>query len=191
MTVTISGDTGISEISGAAATSNLGSVKINPVNAAPGSVIQTVQTFMSNTYFTSSGNFVTVPALNTLITPYFSTSKILVLLDIKVGMLAYQCRGRIVRNGIAIALGDAAGTRPRGTFYVNNYYEGQEQYSVSSGISQFLDSPATTSPCVYSVQLAAYSTNQTWINRPNTWQDVGGNYAGTMSSSMTLMEIRQ
>jgi hypothetical protein len=191
MTVTISGDTGISEISGVDATGNLGNEKINPVNAAPGSVIQTVQTVMSNTFTMTGGTFTEVSALNTLITPYFSNSRILVLLDIKVGMSVYQCRGRLLRNGTGIALGNAAGTRPIGTFYVNPYYETQEQYSVCSGISQFLDSPATTTPCVYSVQIASYSSNQALVNRPSTWQDVGGIYAGTMSSSMTLMEIKQ
>jgi len=190
MTV-ISGDTGISRISGADATGNLGNEKINPINAAPGSVVQVVQTVMSNTFTMTGGTFTTVPALNTLITPYFSNSRILVLLDIKVGMSAYQCRGRLLRNGTGIALGNAAGTRPIGTFYVNCYYESSEVFSASSGISQFLDSPATTSPCVYSVQIASYSTNSVFANRPGTWQDVGGVYAGTMSSSMTLMEIKQ
>jgi hypothetical protein len=62
MAVTISGDTGISDISGAVATGNLGNVKINPINAAPGSVIQTVQTVMSNTFSMTAGTFTTVPA---------------------------------------------------------------------------------------------------------------------------------
>ena len=195
MTVTISGDTGISEISGADATGNLGSVKINPVNAAPGSVIQTIQTVMSNTFSMTGGTFATVSALNTLITPYFSNSKILVLLDVKVGMSVYQCRGRLLRNGTAIALGDAAGNRPIGTFYINPYYDGTgEIYSTTSGISQFLDSPATTSPCVYSVQIASHTgTVRVYINRGHTVQDSGDGieFSGTMTSSMTLMEIRQ
>ena len=192
MAVTISGDTGISNISGATATGNLGNVKINPINAAPGSVIQTVQTVMSNTFSMTAGTFTQVPALNTLITPYFSNSKILVLLDVKVGMLYYQCKGKLLRNGIGIALGDAAGNRAIGTFWINSYYNATgEQYSVNSGISQFLDSPATTSPCVYSVQIASYAPSYGYVNRSHSWQDVGGNYDGTMSSSMTLMEIKQ
>jgi hypothetical protein len=192
MTVTISGDTGISDISNVVATGNLGNTKINPINAAPGSVIQTVQTVMSNTFSMTGSSFTEVPALNTLITPYFSNSKILVLLDVKVGMSAYQCRGKLLRNGTGLALGDAAGTRPIGTFYINPYFNGTgEIYSVTSGISQFLDSPATTSPCVYSLQIASYSTNSVFVNRSNSWQDVSGNYDGTMSSSMTVMEIKQ
>jgi len=107
-------------------------------------------------------------------------------------MLYYQCKGKLLRNGIGIALGDAAGGRAIGTFWINSYYNSTgEQYSVNSGISQFLDSPATTSPCVYSVQIGSYAPSLGYVNRSYVWPDVGGNYEGTMSSSMTLMEIKQ
>jgi hypothetical protein len=193
MAVTISGDTGVSNISNANSLGNLGTARINPINAAPGSVIQVVQTVMSNTFNNSGPTLSEVSALNTSITPFFANSKILVLLDIKVGVLYYQVKGKLLRNGTGIALGDAAGTRPVSTFYSNNYYVNTgEYYSLTPTGSIFLDSPATTSPCVYSVQISSYTGSQAFVNRSYQWLDGGtGDYDATASSSMTLMEIRQ
>jgi hypothetical protein len=193
--ITLSGDTGISNISNAVTTGNiLDGSKLNPVNAVSGSVIQVVQTVMSNTFFMTGVTFTEVTPLRTAITPLFSNSKILVLLDVKAGMQSYLFRGKLLRNGGGIALGDAAGTRPLGSISLNAYSSGQEAYNVLSGVTQFLDSPATTSPCVYSFQIACHDPSvQAFINRSYYWQDSGDgvSYDSVMTSSMTLMEIRQ
>jgi hypothetical protein len=193
--ITLSGDTGISNISNAVSTGNSDLSKLNAVNALPGSVIQVVQTIMSNTFSVSpaAGTFSEVTPLTTIITPQFATSKILVLSDIKIGTSTYMLKGKLLRNGAPLALGDAAGTRARASFFYNTYSIGSEVYNVGSGVTQYLDSPNSTGPCVYSIQLAAYSTYVAYVNRASTWQDggSGAGYDGTSTSSITLMEIRQ
>jgi len=193
--ITLSGDTGISNISNAVTTGNiLDGSKLNPVNAVSGSVIQVVQNVMSNTFFVLGTTFTTVTPLTTSITPLFPNSRILVLMDIKAGLSNYLFRGRLLRNGIPIALGDAAGTRPIGSINFAMYTVNYDNYHVASGVTQFLDSPSTTSSCVYSFQMASYDAAQyVYVNRSHTWQDSGDGvtYDGTTTSSITLMEIRQ
>jgi hypothetical protein len=138
--ITLSGDTGISNISNAVLTGNLDLSKLNAVNALPGSTIQVVQTVMSNTFSVSGSTFTEVTPLTTAITPLFSNSKILVLMEVKAGQQSYLFRGKLLRNGVGIALGAANGSRPLGSISLNMYASGVENYNVTSGVTQFLDS---------------------------------------------------
>jgi hypothetical protein len=54
-----------------------------------------------------------------------------------------------------------------------------------------MDSPATTSPVTYQVQMAAYNGQTVYLNRSALWQNGGtsGGYDATPVSTITAMEI--
>jgi hypothetical protein len=161
-----------------------------PILNSTGSILQVVQTVKSDTFSLTSTTYTDVTGLSATITPSSSSSKILVLCDIKLGHnVDYDPHFRIVRNSTAIHLGDAAGTRPRGSGVFTAYAgSGTYGYSIGSAIANALDSPSTTSAVTYKIQIATYSPNTVYVNRSNRFQD-GGTYDTTVPSSITLMEI--
>jgi hypothetical protein len=154
-----------------------------------GSVLQVVQTVKTDTFSMTGATFTDVTGLSVSITPISATSKILVMVNGIAGYTTYILRARLMRDATAIALGDAAGSRPRGTLTASGYAGGSDDaYQHIPFSINFLDSPATTSLTTYKLQIATYSTNAAYINRSHQWQNTS-EYDGTMSSTITVMEI--
>ena len=82
-----------------------------------GKILQVVSTAKTDTTSTTSLNtFVDISGMSVSITPSSSSNKILVIVDMRLGVnenrnVAY----RIMRGSTAIYIGDAAGSRTRGT----------------------------------------------------------------------------
>jgi hypothetical protein len=145
----------------------------NP-QAAPSKVLQVVNA-TTNTQTSNSTSTYADTNLTATITPLFSTSKILVIID-QCGV--YRTNGnnsnavniKIVRNSTdLIFIGKSAG-----------YSSTTQDLSIGSVSSNYLDSPATTSSVTYKTQFACQN------NTAYAFVQVFGD-----TSTITLMEIAQ
>lgn len=162
--------------------------KLLPVNAVPGSPIQVVQTIKSDTYATTSTGYVDVPGLSVSITPMYSTSRILVLGQIALGMsttAAYTVFGRLIRNGTAIDIADtSASNRDRGTFsWQSGGIEGPMMQPI-----MYMDVPSTTAALTYTIQIKAENPQTAYINR-GVEADGDSGITPRVASSIIVMEI--
>jgi hypothetical protein len=148
------------------------------VQASAGVVLQVVQANLTTSVTTTSSTLVTT-GLTASITPKFSTSKILVLINMQ---SCYKTASAGINGAIQLALYRGAG--------VVQYITDLASYtaaatSISMPInSQYLDSPATTSSTAYTVYFA--SANSGGVGATvNTYNLSQSNNVSTI----TLMEI--
>jgi hypothetical protein len=160
-----------------------------PKAALPtGSVLQVVQTVKTNTFSTASTSFVDVTGLSVSITPTSATSKILVLMDVKLGsdtnVSGYL---KILRDSTSIYIGDADGSCQRATYANSDDPSAQWPYQA---VGNYLDSPATTSSITYKIQILSEpieNTGTVYINRGGDSSTTAA--GGRTASSITVMEI--
>lgn len=154
-----------------------------------GSVLQVVSATKTDTFSTSGTTFVDITGISVSITPKAAANKILIIATISIGpdSGAASLTMRFVRDSTVIAIGDAAGNRPRGT---GNAYCGDSAGDASyvpSAIS-FLDSPNTTSATTYKVQANSSTASTVYVNRTDRDANLSGYDARTVST-ITVMEI--
>ena len=157
-----------------------------------GSVLQVKQTVVTNTFSTTvGGGFVEMTDFRTTITPSSTSSKILVKGSLNVGQDYWQVRGKILRDGTAIGLGETAGSRIPVTWNINTYDGGSASayYWMNRVSFEYLDSPSSTSPLEYSLNIGGYSASYAvYLNRTGYVSD-NSTYYGRPISTLTLMEI--
>jgi hypothetical protein len=184
----------VGSISGLGTNNNVVTVPTGHTIKQPGSVLQVVQTVKTDATAMSSGAvWADIPGMSATITPKFSTSKILVMVDVKIAgtVDSSTVRAKLIRNATDIYVGDAASSRPRvmGAFYINN--AGAGIYYMAQCGGNYLDSPATTSATTYKVQIGGDGNSTVaYINRTQGDRD-NAYYDGRGVSSITLMEIAQ
>ena len=176
---------------------NSSNVVVSKIDSAgefvhPGSVIQVVNVTKTDAGIITGAQWNDVPGLSLSITPRYSTSKILVMADVKAAADtdASVVRSRILRDSTAIGIGDASSNRPRSLseFYMTS--SGGPYYVAQLG-GNIWDSPNTTSLITYKVQLGGdLNTSTVFINRTEGDRDTTY-YDGRFISSITLMEIAQ
>jgi len=168
--------------------------KILPVDGAPsgggGGIIQVINTIKTDTFSTSANlnTKETITGLTATITPKFSTSKILISMNLLVGSSQdTTIGGTIERGSTPIGIADARGNRTRNTFGCGQPTTGQtwRSHSVSHTI---LDSPNTTSATTYSVKIGGNGSATIYINREGRDTD-NATDTTIASSTLTLMEI--
>jgi hypothetical protein len=141
--------------------------------------VQVQSTVKVDGFTTASTSFIDISGLSVSITPKFTTSKILVLLNTYTG---FNGSGdiliNIVRNGTAISQSTGA------TANTTMYGQVGSLYGIANTTSVFLDSPAITSSIIYKAAMRVESGTAS-INRR-----AGDTYYGT-TSSITVMEIAQ
>ena len=176
----------------------MSTLKVNDIQTITGTpnrgkILQVVQTVKSDTFATSFGAlWGDLPGLSVNITPRSTSSRILVLLDIKfIGDTDVSIsRIKLVRNSTDIYIGDAAGSRTRSSGaqnYITSAGSGGFNVLASGGI--YLDSPATTSATTYKVQ-GGGDNNATIFFLNRTESDRDTTYADTRTaSSITVMEV--
>ena len=149
------------------------------VQASAGVVLQVVSTTKNDAFSTASTSFVDVTGLSVSITPKFTTSKILVIVNMQVSAPSNNFMPvNLVRNTTAIAQ-PASGTYPSSMHgYPGDISDGSSLFSIGMN---YLDSPANTSATTYKIQ--TYVTSGTGY--VNTRSGSGGNQISTI----TLMEI--
>jgi hypothetical protein len=160
-----------------------------------GKILQVVSTTKTDTFSASvaQGTSTPITGLSVTITPNSASSNILVI-----GQINGSSDGAseaavtvLTRNGAAICVGDAAGSRSlatSGSGYTASA-TGYKESPYSIGIL-FLDSPATTSSTTYAVEIGStiFGTSGVFVNTgPNTTLDRTDVWRTT--SSITVMEV--
>ena len=157
-----------------------------------GKILQVVQAVKTDTASTTSGTYVTISGLSVNITPSATSSKILVIADVKAGNdggNGYYLQ--IVRDSTAIYVGDAATGKQQ---CIQQTYGGGDTgeglYGMAKMGGTFLDSPNTTSQVTYAVQflrLGGNSPQTLYVNRVGS--ESAGQYVGRAASSITAIEV--
>jgi hypothetical protein len=152
-----------------------------------GGILQVVSTAKTDTFSMSSSTFADITGLSATITPKSASSKILILLDLKLNAdsgVVTNVRTRLRRASSDIYIGDAAGSRGSVTF---GGAVGASAITMQSG-AIFLDSPATTSSTTYGVQISTTENGQSvFVNRSFSDADVASRVR--TASSITVMEV--
>jgi hypothetical protein len=152
-------------------------------------ILQVVSTSKTDTFSTNSATFTTVTGLTATITPSSTSSKILVMAQISIGMAPLNNsygHYKVTRGGTDIHVGDAAGSRIRNVF--GGYIQANLNDVLLSNSIIDLDSPSSTSALTYQVEArrGALST-LVYVNRsPGDLDDPN---FGRGASSITLMEV--
>lgn len=157
-----------------------------------GSVIQVASATKTDTFAGTPGaQWLDITGLSVSITPTSTSSKVLVLVDVKGSgtINSTTVRTRLTRNDSAIYVGNAASNRPLGLghFYVGG--QADNIYYIAQLGGTFLDSPASISALTYKVQVGGDSNGVTvYINRSQGDRDTAY-YDSRVASSITVMEI--
>lgn len=152
-----------------------------------GNIIQVVSTAKTDTS-TLSTTFGTISGLSQSITPKYSTSKILIIINISFGRSADNIiYFKILRGSTDIYIGDVAGSRTRASAvnYMSNIATGTQVNNITL---VFLDSPATNTLITYNTQ-GRTDSGSCFINRSGTDTDTAQYFR--MASSITVMELQQ
>lgn len=150
--------------------------------AGLGKVRNAVSASKTDTASTTSTTLVDISGLSVSITPKSTTSKILVIADIKGSANGTAALFSIIRDSTAIYKGDTAGSRKVGS----GTFSTPDLDTICSTSAKFLDSPASVSALTYKIQ---WSTNGSgvYLNRSQT--DTDGTSWGRVASSITVIEI--
>jgi hypothetical protein len=177
MTTTIDGSAGITFPSGS-----------NP-QAAPSKVLQVVTASVTGTYgtpyFSTTTNGLVNTGLSASITPLFSTSKILILVNACIRVV-----GTTTDTGTGFGIARGATNIWAGSSVQT--YVGAGSSSTMDAIQniQYLDSPATTSSTTYTFQVNRYTNNGGSTVYLNFNYNGGGGIQSDISN-IILMEIAQ
>jgi hypothetical protein len=161
----------------------------NPVGAEPPAGIgsNVVSTLKDDTFTTSSTSFVDVTGFAATITPTSATSKVLVIVDAKIGTEGadYNVVLQLLRDATVALIAPSAGSRVAGFagFHQNSNFSA----SPFAANAVYLDSPNTTSATEYKVQMRAPrgSTGSLNSKHPDT---NNSSFVRTVSS-ITLIEV--
>ena len=176
--------------SGQALTTNA-SGQLAFASVAGGKIGQVLSAAKTDTFSRNSSSFGDITGISVDITPAATTSKVLVLVDLKVG--AEHGDGdfhlRLVRGSTVIYARTTADNRKNGfagrsKFQLDNA-NGEAIMVQASAV--FLDSPSTTSATTYKVQVANVTGRLMYINR--TGQDSDAVNTPRTASSITVMEV--
>jgi len=143
-------------------------------------VLQVVSTTLSTSFSTASTSYADVTGLSATITPFSTTSKILVISCIGGATDTGYTGAQITRSGTAISVG-SGGSQTNGTFTVS-FYNNANTDSIRATSITVLDNPSSSSALTYQVQIRNINASTTYINRNVTNSQAG-------SSSITLLEI--
>ena len=153
-------------------------------NAGGGKVLQVVQTSKTDTFTTTSTSYTDITGMSVAITPSATSSKILVLVDLKFCITGQLGMLTILRGSTQIYLGDAGSSRPRVTQAI---YSPDPNAHFSSS-SCFLDTPNTTDATTYKLQVK--TMNSSYLLAVNRGQnDDDQTDRGRSASSITVIEI--
>ena len=156
----------------------------NHVHKAP----QVLAVTKTDTFSSASTSWVDITDLELSITPQSVNSKVLISANIARGnSVAGVSHFRIVRDGVAIGVGDAASNRNQVTKSVY-WGNGDPGYHIGPVLIDFLDEPASASEITYKIQVKSQAINTTYINRSSTDED-SANTGHRDISTMILTEV--
>ena len=183
----------------AQATVEAGTNTVSPVNslgvaqAIAANRPSVVGTTKTDTFSTTSTSYIAIPGLTAAITPKTTASRVKVTVTLNVGSSGGQpWMFQLTRNGSAIAVGDAEGSRSRITAEIrvdeNSAFAFSEMATVSF---TFLDSPESASLQTYGVNVVGVSRpgggNTFYLNRSHL--DTDASNFSRAASSIIVEEI--
>jgi len=160
-------------------------------------ILQVVSTTKTDTFTASVaiGATTSITGLTASITPSSATSKVLVLAQVNASATLTYAESAVTiltRGGTPICVGDAAGSRSRGTSgsglnALAGTWGGEAAYGIPI---LFLDSPATTSATTYGIDIG-HTGNGTGTVRVNTPSNTGLDRSDIWrtTSTITVMEV--
>jgi len=150
-----------------------------------GKIGQVVSTTKTDTTTSTSSSLADISGFSVAITPAATSSKILVLTDIKMGNTQETASiVSLLRGTTEIYVGDAASPRLSASFYV--WCNASTREGEQGGL-HFLDSPSSTSELTYKLQWMTESGSTLYFNRNE--DDSAGEFYPRYASSITVMEI--
>jgi hypothetical protein len=151
--------------------------------------VQTVQTFATNNFTVSATSMTTITGVTVTITPTNTSNKVLVNISLvwSAPTAGYDHAFQLLRNGTPVGIGTLGTTGPNYSFM--QVQGGGNQQQTTNW--QYLDSPATTSACVYTVQVRTQSGGGAFtLNNSAAFLNGGTDvYQGGYGSSITAQEI--
>ena len=160
----------------------------NAWGAVSAGIIQIKQTLKTDTFSSSSSSFTDITGMSISITPTLSTSKILVVVDMKVGGTSTGTPTiyKLLRGSTDIYIGDSSSSRSS-VFAAHSVADGTG-YPLFCISSFFIDNPATTSATTYKIQMKT-DTSPSHVNKTHSDND-NSNYPRT-ASTITVIELAQ
>ena len=160
-------------------------------NKTAGTILQVVQTPFTAAYSSTTSEFTNVSGFSATITPTSASSKILVHVALGKVATTYASNNtilfRLTRNGSAVLVGDASGSRPRGAFSMMRSNPNADH---TMGLSwSGYDSPSSTSALTYQLQAWSEGGFTYYINRSENNSDANESYRGQAYSQIVLMEV--
>ena len=179
----------VQNIQGSSSSSNTINVASGHTIHQAGAVLQVLQATVTSTV--TVANAANSDVITQVITPKFSSSKILVRCSLSLGggdnSYGYA---RLFRGSTAIGKGDqATGSQVNCSFQCSGRNFTYQGYRTDPRSFEFLDSPNTTSATTYKVNISSTSDN-IYLNRSAT-VDTGNAFTPAPMSTLTLMEIAQ
>ena len=178
--------------SGQALTTNA-SGQLAFASVAGGKIGQVLQTVKTDTFSRNGASWGDISGFGQDITPSATTSKVLVMVDIKIGTDHGDSdyNFKIVRAGTDIYIGDADGNKRRSSMGTGSYgmpsNTADGQYRLEQVTLIFLDSPSTTSSINYKLQIINVGGRTNYINRNHHNGDT--NATPRTASSFTVIEV--
>ena len=178
MTTTITGATGVNQITDDA---------ITDAKLPAGSVLQVVQSVQTNYQsFSLNNTWADVSGLTVALTPSSTSNKVLVSFNLMIGTggAGPYPRVKLLKNGADLIVGNSGiGSRVSVTGAFGAMPSSTHAQTVAF---EYLDSPSTTSETTYKLQVSGYASRVFYTNI------TGGsdsNSGMTCVSTITLMEI--
>ena len=159
-------------------------------NSSTGKILQVISTEKTDTFSTTSTSFADVTGFSVTITPSSSSSKVLIMTDVKYGASVNNMNIylRILRDSTPVYVGDTAGSRTSCFYGMEDVDETKGPYQMDQASANFQDSPNTTSAVTYKLQYRVDNNSYTgYINR--TGQDTDNINFPRTASSIIAMEV--
>ena len=135
-----------------------GSAWVEPAPEPPAGIgSNVVQAFKTDTFATSSTAFTDITDLEVTITPSSDTAKVLLIAQISSVNGTWGANFRWMRDTSPVGIADAVGNRGRASFGTFNGNTATTFGQSVAGV--YLDSPETTSPVTYKLQMVTQGTN--------------------------------
>ena len=166
---------------------------------APSGSSPAVETFVGTQAFFSTANthnWINVTALDTVITPSSTNSKILIFvaLDCAVDVYHYQSQFKIQRKIASGSFGNDV-TNGYGVGDTNASSRSSRSEDDSNGgntmLGTFLDVPNTTSAVTYRIQVRSSSGSTLYLSRNSSNSDNGGNWQRAYGCKVIAVELKQ
>lgn len=150
-----------------------------------GNVLQVVSITKTDTFSSTSGGWIDVTGLSATITPLSTSSKILVMSDVGMGLSDFNNLNfafKVLRNSTDIGISTSGTVNASGG--ANMYLLGGSVPYIFGNFKVFLDSPSSTSATTYKIQITKNDAGGTiYVNRRAASTDICG------TSGITLVEI--